>query len=110
MLDLKRDNVLQFNKGFDSGMDGEGPWILRQELGAIIVVKDMDPQHQKDFTLGVFTIVHKTDKSVRIANPQRQIDERVDPIRFCKRFSLVEVLGIVDLESVSHGEESDTEE
>jgi len=94
----KRDNVVPFS--LDSIGDDNRPWILKQELGAMIVIKDMSPQHLQDFAGGVFTIVHKTEKSVRIVNPQKGIDERIIPDRFCRRYALVEVLCTVDLDSI----------
>lgn len=79
---------------------GDGPWLMDQPEGAMIVIRDNDLAHQKDFNLPVFTIVHKTDRTVRICNPTANIDSRVDPVRFCNRYSLVEVLCIVDIPSI----------
>jgi len=106
--DLYKDNV-QPLRAITGGKDIDGPWILNREEGDMIVCKDISREGMLDFNLGVFTIVHMTDKSVRLVNPQLRIDTRVDPVRFCNRYGFVEVLWKVDLNTFLEKEDTDGE-
>lgn len=105
-----KDNVVPFARPslITGGMDGTGPWLMNMPLGAMVEV--IDRVNRKDFRLPVFTILHKTDKSVRIVNPQHNIDDRVDPTRFCNQYDFVSILCIVDIDSVIKGIEEEKEE
>lgn len=90
---LEVDNKIGL-KLITGGKDSDGPWLMNLEQGTIFVIRDLgDP---RNFNLGQFQLVSKTEKSVLLyTNIGGKILTRVDPSRFCQRYSLVEILGIV---------------
>lgn len=109
-----QSNVIPFKPQIiTGGIGGDGPWLLDQPEGAMIVCKEMldeRMQPSRQISCPVFTILHKTDKSVRLVNPQRGFDDRVEPTRFCARYNLIEILCIVDLNSIMKEDTNDSEQ
>lgn len=91
---LEEDKKIVDLKLITGGKDSDGPWLMKLEEGTVFVIRDLgDP---RNFNLGQFQLVSKTDKSVLLyTNIGGKILTRVDPSRFCQRYSLVEILGIV---------------
>lgn len=81
--------------GKDSGpKDPTGNFMADMEIGTIFLVKDKT--NAKDFSLGQFQLVDKTDKSCLIAQTLNgKMLAFVDPVWFCSKYQLWEVLAII---------------
>jgi len=86
------------------GRDGDGSdmnWLQGLEIGTIFLVKEKrTPQATlPSFMLLCYCLVFKTDKACKLASENTQLgDVYVDPIRFCERYDLFEVIGKVPME------------
>lgn len=108
LMEKENSNVVPFERpklslatdGFIP--DGPGPWLFNCPEGAVVVVQSRTDH--KDFNCGTFTIVQKTNKTVRLVNPKQGIDTRVIPSRFCNQYDFVEILYTIDINSLFEGE------
>lgn len=83
-------------------------WLSKLDKGTVFLVQDkLNPN---DFNLGLIRLLNKTDKSATLAIKQGEaiIEAFVNPLRFCKKYSLYEVLGVL-FDQDTHTEEPEDE-
>lgn len=68
-----------------------GNWLSELDTGTMFLVQD---KTNHDFLLGAFKLVNKTEKAVMLVNSSVPNPVFVNPMRFCNKYSLYEVLGI----------------
>lgn len=74
--------------------DDPNDWLMKLPTGAVFLVQD---RTSNDFHTPMFKIVDKTAKSVFLVTTaaQQPMSLPVNPIRFCRKYSLHELLGII---------------
>ena len=101
LKDEKETNIVPFRPSvITGGMDGNGPWLFNVPVGSMIAVRDR--KNLRNFVCPVFTVLQKSEKTVRLVNPdpKNYYDARVDPYRFINDWDFVEIIGTIDLSTV----------
>lgn len=103
----KEENVVPF-KLITGGKPPRDPddWLSELAEGTVFLVQHKN--NVNEFSLGQFILVNKFEKSILIlTTTNQQMYSYVNPLRFCRSFTLWEIIGKVDAETP---EQEETEE
>lgn len=85
-----------------SGTNPPDDWLSELEVGTIFLVEEKN--NIKNFNLGQFQVVTKTDKAVHLASMLNGLVQTfVKPLAFCNQYRLYEVLGIISDKGTENG-------
>jgi hypothetical protein len=90
------------------GSGSNGPWLNNLDIGTVFLARrKLDMTSVKDFTFGVFCLISRTEKGVRlvVGEGMRQEPIWVDPVRFCNQMDFVEKIGQQMFTEVGHDED-----
>jgi len=82
----------------------DGNWLSELETGTVFLISD---KQSNDFTLGLFKLVDKTDRTVTLFTPSHKEPIYVHPIRFCNRYNLWETLMVLKVPEPSFEKEEE---
>ncbi len=74
------------------GLDGGGPWLSTQPVGAIVLIKPKAQGMQTVYGLIQVQIADKSKRGVLLFNQLTQEPFWVDPAGFCRAYDLWEIL------------------
>lgn len=98
--DLKEDNVVPF-RVLPGGKDGEGNWLINLDRGTIFLSRN---NNDFGFVLMECLILNKTDNYVLLKinvyteGNNNSVVFWVDPIAFCSKHKLLEILRTPEIE------------
>lgn len=95
----EKDNIVPMNKpnlAIDNTIDGQN-WLDRLPVRTVFACKDK--RDGSMYLLPMFTVVHKSEKSVGLFSNDTKNYLRVHTNRFINKYDFVEILGFADEES-----------
>lgn len=98
--------ALQVVGGRDTGNTDDPNWLLKMEVGTIFLIKDKG--NVKEFNLGQFQLIEKFEKSVLLVSSLNGVIKTfVDPVWFCSKYQLWEILALATQQEQEETEEAD---